>query len=115
MAYPGDILTEWVVKTWNEGNRQLDTNPGVRLVDEDVDQKLYQEATKRRGENIDVYAAALKTTFRDDRAFGYTLDELSLPGCVLRLRVMTGILSYEFPRRARRRSQCNETAVSNYQ
>ena len=67
-----------MVKTWNEGNRQLDTNPGVRLVDEDVDQKLYQEAIKRRGENIDVYAAALKTTFRDDRAFGYTLDELSL-------------------------------------
>jgi len=76
--YPGGLLTDWMVKTWNEGNRQLDTNPGVRLVDEDVDQKLYQEATNRRGENIDVYAAALKTTFRDDRAFGYTLDELSL-------------------------------------
>jgi uncharacterized protein len=76
--YPGGVLTDWMVKTWHEGNRQLDTNPGVRLVDEDVDQKLYQEAIKRRGENIDVYAAALKTTFRDDRAFGYTLDELSL-------------------------------------
>ena len=76
--YPGGLFTDWLIKTWNEGNRQLDTNPGVRLVDEDVDQKLYQEATKRRGENIDVYAAALKTTFRDDRAFGYTLDELSL-------------------------------------
>ncbi|HEX6648687.1 MAG TPA: CocE/NonD family hydrolase [Pyrinomonadaceae bacterium] len=76
--YPGGILSEWMVKTWNEGNRQLDTNPGVRLVDEDTDQKLYQEAMKRRGENIDVYAAALKTTFRDDRAFGYTLDDLSV-------------------------------------
>ena len=76
--YPGGVLTDWMVKTWNEGNRQLDTNPGVRLVDEDVDQKLYKEATKQRAENIDVYAAALKTTFRDDRAFGYTLDELSL-------------------------------------
>ncbi|HET6978345.1 MAG TPA: CocE/NonD family hydrolase [Pyrinomonadaceae bacterium] len=76
--YPGGLLTDWTVKTWNEGNRQLDTNPGVRLVDEDADQKLYQEATKRRGENIDVYAAALKTTFRDDRTFGYSLDELSV-------------------------------------
>ena len=76
--YPGGILTDWMVKTWNEGNRQLDTNPGVKLVDEDADRKLYNEAMKRRGENIDVYAAALKTTFRDDRAFGYTLDELSV-------------------------------------
>ena len=67
-----------MVKAWNEGNRQLDTNPGVKLVDEDVDRKLYNEAMKRRAENIDVYAAALQTTFRDDRAFGYTLDELSL-------------------------------------
>lgn len=76
--YPGGLLTDWMVKTWNEGNRQLDTNSGVRLVDEDTDQKLYQEATKRRGENIDVYAAALKTTFRDDRQFGYSLDDLSV-------------------------------------
>lgn len=76
--YPGGLLTDWLIKTWNEGNRQLDTNPGVRLVDEDVDQKLYKEATKQRAENIDVYAAALKTTFRDDRTFGATLDELSV-------------------------------------
>ena len=76
--YPGGLLTDWMVKTWNEGNRQLDTNPGVKLVDEDTEQKLYQQATKRRGENIDVYAAALKTTFRDDRQFGYSLDELSV-------------------------------------
>lgn len=76
--YPGGLLTDWMVKTWNEGNRQLDTNPGVRLVDEDTDQKLYQEATKQRAENINVYAAALQTTFRDDRTFGATLDELSL-------------------------------------
>lgn len=76
--YPGGLLTDWLIKTWNEGNRQLDTNPGVRLVDEDSDQKLYQEAIKHRAENMDVYAAALQTTFRDDRAFGSTLDELSL-------------------------------------
>ncbi len=76
--YPGGLLTDWLIKTWNEGNRQLDSNPGARLVDDDADQKLYQEATRHRAENIDVYAAALQTTFRDDRAFGVTLDELSL-------------------------------------
>ena len=76
--YPGGLLTDWLIKTWNEGNHQLDNNPGVRLVDEDTDQKLYQEAIKHRAENMDVYAAALQTTFRDDRAFGTTLDELSL-------------------------------------
>ena len=77
-AYPGGLLTDWVVKTWNEGNRQLDTYPGVRLVDEDVEQKLYKEATARRAENLNVYDAALRTTFRDDRSFGVSLDELSL-------------------------------------
>jgi putative CocE/NonD family hydrolase len=76
--YPGGVLTDWMVKAWNKGNRQLDTNPGVKLVDEDADQKLYREATSRRGENADVYAAALKTRFRDDREFGDTLDDLSL-------------------------------------
>ena len=76
--YPGGLFTDWLIKTWNEGNRQLDTNPGVRLVDEDVDQKLYEDATKQHAENLDVYAAARQTTFRDDRAFGFTLDELSL-------------------------------------
>ena len=76
--YPGGVLTDWMVKAWNEGNRELDTNAGVRLVDEDTDQHLYREATKHRGENIDVYAGALKTVFRDDREFGVTLDDLSL-------------------------------------
>ena len=76
--YPGGVFTDWMVKTWSEGNRQLDNNPGVKLVDDDTDQKLYKEATSRRSENLDVYAAALKTDFRDDRAFGFSLDDLSL-------------------------------------
>jgi putative CocE/NonD family hydrolase len=83
--YPGGLLTDWLIRTWHEGNRQLDTNPGVRLVDEDTDQKLYQEAMKRRAENINVYAAAQRTTFRDDRAFGFTLDELSLHSYAARI------------------------------
>ena len=76
--YPGGLLTDWLIKAWNEGNRQLDSNPGVRLVDEDADQKLYNQAIAHRSENMDVYAAARKTDFRDDRSFGVTLDELSL-------------------------------------
>ena len=40
--YPGGLLTDWMVKTWNEGIRQLDTNPGVRLVDADTDQSLFR-------------------------------------------------------------------------
>ena len=76
--YPGGILTDWMIKAWNEGNRQLDTTAGVKRVDEDADGHLYREATAHRAENIDVYAAALKTVFRDDRAFGVTLDDLSL-------------------------------------
>jgi putative CocE/NonD family hydrolase len=76
--YPGGVLTDWMVKTWNEGNQQLDSNPGVKLVDEDTDQHLYREATKLRAQNLDVYAAARRTSFRDDRAFGFSLDELSL-------------------------------------
>jgi uncharacterized protein len=76
--YPGGLFTDWLIKTWNEGNRQLDTNPGVRLVDDDVDQKFFREATANRDRNINVYSAGLKTTFRDDREFGVSLDEISL-------------------------------------
>jgi putative CocE/NonD family hydrolase len=76
--YPGGILTDWMIKAWNEGNRQLDNNAGVRLVDEDADGRQYREAIAHRGENLDVYASALKTLFRDDRTFGVTLDQLSL-------------------------------------
>jgi putative CocE/NonD family hydrolase len=76
--YPGGVLTDWVIKAWSAGNYQLDNNPGVSLVDEDKDQRLYREATQQRAQNIDVYTAALKTTFRDDRAFGVSIDEISL-------------------------------------
>jgi putative CocE/NonD family hydrolase len=76
--YPGGVLSDWMIKAWSDGNRQLDTNAGVKLTDEDADQSLYREATRRRSENIDVYAAALKTKFRDDREFGVSIDEISL-------------------------------------
>jgi putative CocE/NonD family hydrolase len=46
VPFPGGILNEWLVKTWNEGNQQLDTTPGVRPVDEDAEQKLLQAAQR---------------------------------------------------------------------
>src|SRR5580765_5319957 len=76
--YPGGVFTDWMVKTWSQGNYQLDNNPGVTLVEEDTDKHLYNEAIKLRAQNLDVYAAARQTTFRDDRLFGFGLDELSL-------------------------------------
>lgn len=76
--YPGGVFTDWMVKTWSQGNYQLDNHPGVTLVDEDTDQHLYREAAKLRAQNVDVYAAARQNTFRDDRAFGMTLDDISL-------------------------------------
>ena len=76
--YPGGVLTDWMVRKWNEGNHFLDNNPGVALVDEDKDKHLYQEAIKLRGQNLDVYAGAKQTTFRDDHAFGVSVDDFSL-------------------------------------
>lgn len=76
--YPGGVLSDWMIKAWSDGNRQLDTNPGVKLVDEDTDQSLYREATKGRAENVDVYSAAVRTSFRDDREFGVSIEEISL-------------------------------------
>ena len=76
--FPGGVLTDWLIRAWNDGNRQLDTNPGVKLVDGDANQSLYREAIRHRAENIDVYSAAVKTTFRDDRSFGVSIDEISL-------------------------------------
>jgi putative CocE/NonD family hydrolase len=76
--YPGGVLSDWMIKAWSDGNRQLDSNPGVKLVDEDTDQALYREATKGRAQNLNVYSAAVKTSFRDDREFGVSIEEISL-------------------------------------
>lgn len=83
--YPGGVFSDWMIKAWSEGNGKLDTNPGVKLIDVDADQSLYREATKHRAENIDVYAAALRTTFRDDREFGVSIDEISLHSYVAQI------------------------------
>jgi len=76
--FPGGMLTDWLIKNWNAANQQLDSKPGAKLVDEDADGHLYREATQNRNQNLDVYAAALKTVFRNDWTFGVKLDDLSL-------------------------------------
>jgi putative CocE/NonD family hydrolase len=84
--FPGGVLTDWMIKTWNQGNNQLDNNPGVTLVDEDKDQSLYREAMKLRSQNVDVYGGARQTTFRDDHAFGVTIDDISLHSYVAQIQ-----------------------------
>ena len=78
VPFPGGIFNEWMVKTWNEGNRQLDSTPGVRPVDEDAEQKLLQAAQREHAANMDVYKAAQSVTFRDDKGFGVSIDDFSV-------------------------------------
>ncbi len=78
VPFPGGIRNEWLVKTWNEGNRQLDNTPGVRPVDEDAEQKLLHAAQREHAANIDVYKAAQTVVFRDDKGFGGSIDDFSV-------------------------------------
>ena len=78
VPFPGGIFNEWMVKTWNEGNRELDSTPGVRPVDEDAEQKLLQAAQREHAANMDVYKAGQSVTFRDDKGFGGTIDDFSV-------------------------------------
>ncbi|HEV2913415.1 MAG TPA: CocE/NonD family hydrolase [Pyrinomonadaceae bacterium] len=79
VPYPGGILNDWLVKTWNEFNHQLDLNAGARPVDEDRDESLVGEAIKSHAANIDLYSAAQQVTYRDDRPFkSYSIDDFSV-------------------------------------
>jgi putative CocE/NonD family hydrolase len=64
--FPGGVLTEWLVKTWNDSNHQLDAGEGVKPVDGDADRALLRQAVKEHANNIDLYEAARQVTFRDD-------------------------------------------------
>jgi putative CocE/NonD family hydrolase len=70
VPFPGGILNDWLVKTWNDANHQLDLNAGVRPVDEDTDESALREAIKSHAANIELYRAAQQVTYRDDRPFG---------------------------------------------
>jgi uncharacterized protein len=83
VPFPGGILNEWMVKTWDESNHELDEGAGVKPVDADADHVLLRQAIKEHAKNIDLNKAALATTFRDDRfndgkGDGASLDDISI-------------------------------------
>lgn len=78
VPFPGGIVNEWLVKTWNEYNRKLDTGAGVKPVDADKDGSVLGEAVKSHAANIDIYKAAQQVMYRDDRPFGQvSIDDFS--------------------------------------
>lgn len=78
VPFPGGILNNWMVKAWNEGNHQLDLNRGVRPVDADADESLLGEAIRSHAKNIELYDAAQRVTYRDDRPFSdVSVDDFS--------------------------------------
>ena len=79
VAFPGGIFNEWMVKTWDESNHELDLKPGVKPVDADREKALLKEAIRMHAGNIALYEAALKTTFRDDKPFNdFSIDVFSV-------------------------------------
>lgn len=83
VPFPGGILNEWLVKTWNDSNHQLDEGAGVKPVDEDADRSLLRQAIKEHANNIDLYQAARAITFRDEAlsvggSGRVTLDDISI-------------------------------------
>ena len=83
VPFPGGILNEWLVKTWNDSNHQLDAGAGVKPVDEDADRSLLRQAVKEHAHNIDLDRAARQVTFRDDAlsidgSAAMTLDDISI-------------------------------------
>ncbi|HEX8144450.1 MAG TPA: CocE/NonD family hydrolase [Pyrinomonadaceae bacterium] len=78
VPFPGGVLNQWLVKTWNDYNHQLDLNPGVRPVDADTDGSMLAEAIKSHAANIDINKGAQLVTYRDDRPFGsFSIDRFS--------------------------------------
>jgi uncharacterized protein len=81
VPFPGGIPNDWLIKTWNDSNHQLDEGAGVKPVDEDADRSLLRQAIKEHANNIDLYQAARQVTFRDDALSiggGVTLDDISI-------------------------------------
>lgn len=83
VPFPGGILNDWLVRTWNDSNHQLDEGAGVKPVDEDAGRSLLRQAIKEHANNLDLYRAARAITFRDD-ALGVngsgqvSLDDISI-------------------------------------
>ena len=89
IAFPGGLHQTWFTRTWQAGNRRLDSNLllspaaaqyffGVRPVDGDTDRSQLRRAVAEHAANVDVYRELSRITFRDDRsAEGWTIDDLS--------------------------------------
>lgn len=78
IAYPGGVFAEWILKTWNEANHQLDNNLGVKPVDGDSNLKMLRAAVKEHSGNVDLFQAAKAITYRDDRESGLSIDDFSI-------------------------------------
>jgi putative CocE/NonD family hydrolase len=79
VAFPGGIFNEWMVRTWDQANHELDLKPGVKPVDADKDKSILREVLKMHAGNIDLYGAARKMTFRDDKPFNnFSIDDFSV-------------------------------------
>jgi uncharacterized protein len=79
IAFPGGVFNEWMVKNWDDGNHQLDLQPGVKPVDADKDGALLREAIKGHAANIELFKSAQAVTFRDDRPFNnISIDDFSV-------------------------------------
>jgi uncharacterized protein len=83
VPFPGGIPNEWLVRTWNDSNHQLDEGAGVKPVDADGDRQMLRQAIKEHAGNIDLDKAARQVTFRDDalsvgRGVSVTFDDISI-------------------------------------
>jgi putative CocE/NonD family hydrolase len=92
LAFPGGILHDWFIKTWNSYNHILDANRlpksvgllarlsvrGVKPVDTDSGHRLLREAVKEHQANGDIYATVQSITYRDDSIDGLSIDEISV-------------------------------------
>lgn len=83
VPFPGGVFNEWMVKTWDDSNHELDKGEGVKPVDKDADRSLLRRAIEDHTKNLDLYKAAQQVTFRDDRLSigggnSVTLDDSSI-------------------------------------
>jgi putative CocE/NonD family hydrolase len=83
VPFPGGIFNEWMVKTWDDSNHELDRAAGVKPVDADADRSLLSQAIREHEKNIDLYQAARQVSFRDDRLSlgaggSVSLDDISI-------------------------------------
>ncbi|HEV2763342.1 MAG TPA: CocE/NonD family hydrolase, partial [Pyrinomonadaceae bacterium] len=87
VPFPGGVPNDWLVKTWDESNRELDKGASVKPVAGDADRSLLRLATKEHEKNIDLYGAARQVVFRDDRLATGAGQSTSLDDISVHMRV----------------------------